>query len=70
MDVRCPGTRPRARDTEHPGARSEYNLEVFYRFPVLPLVDMTLSYQSIFNPALDLDNDHASVFSMRIRTTF
>jgi porin len=50
--------------------RSESNAEVFYRFPIFPLVDMTLSYQSVFNPALDPDNDHASVFSVRIRTTF
>ncbi len=53
-----------------PDARSEYNLEAFYRFPLFPQVDMTLSYQSIFNPALDPDNDHASAFSIRIRTTF
>lgn len=51
-------------------ARSESNLEVFYRFPIYPLVDMTLSYQSVFNPALDPDNDHASVFSLRLRSTF
>ncbi len=51
-------------------ARSETNAEVFYRFPIFPLVDMTVSYQSVFNPALDHDNDHASAFSLRIRTTF
>ncbi len=50
--------------------RSESNAEVFYRFPIYPLVDMTLSYQSVFNPALDPGNNHASVFSIRIRTTF
>ncbi len=51
-------------------ARSESSVEVFYRFPIYPLVDMTLAYQSVINPALDHDNDHASAFSIRIRTTF
>ncbi|MHC4287389.1 MAG: hypothetical protein ACYSSJ_03710 [Planctomycetota bacterium] len=51
-------------------ARGESSVEVFYRFPIYPLVDMTLAYQSIINPALDSDNDHASAFSVRLRTTF
>jgi hypothetical protein len=50
--------------------RSEYNVEAFYRFPLFPSVDTTLSYQSVIRPALDPDNNHASVFSLRIRTTF
>jgi hypothetical protein len=53
-----------------PGARSEYNVEVFYRFPLFPLVDTTLSYQSVIHPALERRIDHASVFSLRLRTTF
>jgi hypothetical protein len=52
------------------GARSEYNVEVFYRFPIFPHVDTTLSYQSVINPAFTRDVHHASVFSFRIRTTF
>ena len=52
------------------GTRNEYNVEVFYRFPVFPHVDMTLSYQSVINPALHREFDHASAFSLRIRTTF
>jgi hypothetical protein len=52
------------------GARNEGNLEVFYRFPIFPHVDTTLSYQSVFNPAFDRDNDHASVYSLRIKTSF
>ncbi len=52
------------------GARSEYNVEVFYRFPIIPHVDTTLSYQSVINPALTRDFDHASVFSLRFRTVF
>jgi porin len=51
-------------------ARSESNVEVFYRFPIFPLVDMTLNYQAVINPALDRDNDFASVFSLRLKTTF
>ncbi len=51
-------------------ARSEYSVETFCRFPIFPHVDMSLSYQSVINPALDRDNDHASVFSLRFRTTF
>jgi hypothetical protein len=50
--------------------RSEYNVEIFYRFPLFPLVDATLSHQSVINPSLDPDNSHASVFSLRLRTTF
>jgi len=52
------------------GLRTEYNVEVFYRFPVFPLVDLTLSYQSVINPALDPDNNHFSAYSIRIRSTF
>ena len=51
-------------------ARDEYNAEVFYRFPIFPGVDTTVSYQSVINPALTRDVDHASVFSLRIRTVF
>jgi hypothetical protein len=52
------------------GARAETSLEIFYRFPIFPQVDMTLTYQSLFNLALDPENDHASAFSLRLRTTF
>ncbi len=52
------------------GARNAGNLEVFYRFPIFPHVDTTLSYQSVFNPALTRDIDHAPVFSLRLRTSF
>jgi hypothetical protein len=58
--VKAPGT----------GSRSEYNAEVFYRFPLFPEVDTTLSYQSVINPALTREVDHASVFSLRIRVVF
>jgi hypothetical protein len=52
------------------GARDESNVELFYRFPLFPHTDMTLSYQEIINPALDPTNDSASVFSLRFRSTF
>ena len=52
------------------GSRDEFDLELFYRFPLFPLVDVTLSYQSICNPVLDPDNSHASAFGLRLRTTF
>jgi porin len=51
-------------------SRDEYNFEVFYRFPIFPAVDTTLSYQSIFDPALTTKIDHASAFSLRVRTTY
>ena len=52
------------------GARDEYNFEVFYRFPMFPHVDTTLSYQSVIHPALTTAIDHASAFSLRLRTTY
>jgi len=52
------------------GTRSEYNVEIFYKFPFFPLVDTTLSYQSVINPALTREINHASAFSLRLRTTF
>jgi hypothetical protein len=52
------------------GTRGETNFEFFYRFPIVPQVDTTLSYQSIFNPALDRTTEQASVFSLRLRTTY
>jgi hypothetical protein len=52
------------------GSRPEYALEIFYRFPLFPGVDTTLSYQGVIHPALDPDNDYATVISLRIRWTF
>jgi hypothetical protein len=50
--------------------REEYSLEIFYRLPIFPLVDLTFTYHSIFRPALDPTNDQANAFSLRLRTTF
>lgn len=52
------------------GARDEYNVELFYRFPMFPSVDSTLSYQSVINPAFSREVDHASVYSFRLRVAF
>jgi porin len=52
------------------GSRDEFNAEIFYRFPLFPGVDTTLSYQAVINPALDPTHDFASVFSLRLRTVF
>ncbi len=57
-------------DASASGTRSEYNVEAFYRFPLFPNVDTTLSYQSVINPAFTRDIDHASVFSLRTRAVF
>ena len=54
---------------ENPDARPESNIELFYRFPLFPQMDMTFSFQSIINPALDPDNGYAAVFGIRFRTT-
>ena len=50
-------------------SRDEYNFEAFYRFPIVPVVDATLSYQSVIHPAFTTDIDHASAVSFRLRTT-
>jgi porin len=52
------------------GSRGESNVELFYRVPLFPYTDMTLSYQAIIDPVLDPSNDFASVFSLRLRSTF
>lgn len=57
-------------ETHIPGTRDETNIEVFYRFPLFYELDLTLSYQSFFNVGRNPDVDHASVFSIRARTTF
>ena len=57
-------------DSVEEEARDEYNFEVFYRFPLFPGLDTRLSYQSVINPALNTEFDHASVFSLGFRTVF
>jgi len=48
----------------------EHNVEVFYRFPIFPLVDFTFSFMQIIHPAADPDNNWAAAFGWRLRTTF
>ena len=52
------------------GARNESNVEILYRFPVNPRLDMTMTYMGIINPALDPTNSYASAFSLRFVTNF
>ena len=57
-------------DSAAPNTRYEYNWETFYRFPLLPDVDTTLSYQAIWNPAIEKSIDFSSVYSLRLTTSF
>ena len=57
-------------DSAFAGTRDEYNVEVFYRFPLFPGLDTRLSYQYVIDPAFTRDIDHASVFSLGFRTVF
>jgi len=57
-------------DPSQSGASGEYTVELFYRFPIFPHVDTSFNYQSIINPALTDEFSHASVFSLRITTSF
>jgi porin len=57
-------------DSSVEGSRDEYNWETFYRFPLTPDVDATLSYQAVFDPAFETSYDFSSVFSLRLRTVF
>jgi porin len=52
------------------GARNESNVEILYRYPVNPRLDMTFTYMGIINPALDPTNSYASAFSLRFVTAF
>ena len=52
------------------GARPESSVEVFYRFPLYPTLDMSINYMGIIPPSLDPDNDFASAFSLRFVTSF
>ena len=57
-------------DSSVEGTRDEYNWETFYRFPLMPDVDATLSYQAVFDPAFETSYDFSSVFSLRLSTVF
>ncbi len=57
-------------DSTFENTRDEYNWETFYRFPLLPDVDTTLSYQAILDPAFTTDFDFSSVYSLRMTTSF
>ena len=57
-------------DSAFAGTREEYNVEVFYRFPLFPGLDTRLSYQYVIDPAFTREIDSASVFSFGFRTVF
>ncbi len=57
-------------DATEAGTRPEHNVEIFYRFPILPHVDFTFSFQNLIDLAADADNDYAAAFGWRLRTTF
>jgi porin len=57
-------------DSAVKGSREEYNVEVFYRFPLFPGLDTRLSYQYVINPAFTREFDHSSIFSLGFRTVF
>jgi porin len=57
-------------DSTFAGTRDEYNWETFYRFPLFPDVDATLSYQAVFDPAFTRTFDFSSVYSLRLTTSF
>jgi carbohydrate-selective porin OprB len=60
--------------------RDEYNLEVYYRFPLFPNLDVTLDAQYMIDPALipivedsspgTKTFDDLFAFTVRFRTTF
>lgn len=50
--------------------RDESDVEVFYRIPLLPEMDLTVAWQGIFNPGNNLANDFGSACSLRFRTTW
>jgi hypothetical protein len=50
--------------------RDETDIELFYRFPLLPEMDATIAYQAIFNPGSNPDNDFGSAISLRLRSTW
>ncbi len=57
-------------DSSAEKTRDEYNWETFYRFPLLPDVDATLSYQAIFDPAFETRFNFSSAYSLRLTTSF
>lgn len=50
--------------------RDESDIEVFYRFPLLPEMDATVAYQAIFNLGNDPTNDFGSAITLRLRSTW
>jgi hypothetical protein len=51
-------------------ARDEYDVELFYRFPLFTGFDTTLAYQYDINPAMTREINAAHVLSLRFRAVF
>jgi hypothetical protein len=51
-------------------ARDEYDVELFYRFPLFTGFDATLAYQYDINPAMTREINAAHVLSLRFRAVF
>jgi hypothetical protein len=51
-------------------ARDEYDIELFYRFPLFTGLDTTFAYQYAINPALTREIKDAHVFGLRLRAVF
>jgi hypothetical protein len=52
------------------GAGDESNVEFFYRFPLFPEADATISYQAVIGPSQAPELDVGSAVSFRLRSTF
>lgn len=57
-------------DPTNPTFRNEYIAEAFYRFPLTPRLDMSISLQTILNPAANINIEASTVASVRLRKTF
>ncbi len=53
-----------------PGARDQWGLEVFYRFQLTPVIQVTPGFELLINPSLDPSEDLVGVFQMRLGIIF
>jgi len=53
-----------------PGARDQWGLEVFYRFQLTPVIQVTPGFQFLINPSLNPSEDRVGVFQIRLGVVF
>ena len=53
-----------------PGARDQWGLEVFYRFQLTPVIQVTPGFQLLINPSLNPSEDLVGVFQLRLGVVF